>query len=51
MMKLQEYCNIIPILAKGDNYTAPEIKEIKKTFLEQALKKIKFFDFDEVISE
>jgi len=50
MKKLKKYCNIIPILAKGDSYTIKEIKEIKQNFLSEAHdSKLEWFDFEEAL--
>ena len=49
MNRFQKFCNIIPVIARGDSYTLPEIKEMKKDFMENACaSKIEFFDLNEV---
>ena len=49
MKKLKKYCNIIPILAKGDSYTVKEIREMKLNLIKEAYDyKIDWFDFAEV---
>jgi septin family protein len=49
MKKLKKYCNIIPILAKGDALTIQEIKEMKLNLIKEAHDyKIEWFDFNEV---
>jgi septin family protein len=49
MKKLKKYCNIVPILAKGDSYTVKEIREMKLNLIKEAYDyKIDWFDFAEV---
>ena len=49
MSKLQAWCSIIPILAKGDSYTVEEVKTFKQTVMEEAAKwHIEWFNFKEV---
>jgi len=50
MSKLQAWCSIIPILAKGDSYTVEEVITFKKAVMEEAAKwHIEWFNFKEVI--
>jgi len=47
--KLTSLTNIIPVLAKGDSYTAEEAKQIKNSFIKEAQElKIKWFNLHEV---
>lgn len=49
MKKLAEFCNIIPVLAKGDSYIEEEVKELKSQLIKRIHEsKIELFDFDEV---
>jgi len=36
MLKLQDYVNIIPVLAKGDCYTPEEVKAVKLQIVKDA---------------
>lgn len=50
MKKFRKYCNIIPVLARGDAYIVDEIREMKEKLIEKAHNlKIDWFDFSEVI--
>jgi len=52
MKKLKKYCNIIPILAKGDALTIQEIKEMKLNLIKEAHDyKIEWFDFAEALKD
>jgi septin family protein len=49
MKKLQKYCAIVPILAKGDLFSLDEVREIKQSLLEkQKIYKLEWFDFHAV---
>jgi len=34
--QLQEFTNIIPVLAKGDSFNVKEVKEVKSNIIERA---------------
>lgn len=49
MKKLSKFCNIVPILAKGDSYIGEEVKELKAELMKRmSQSKIELFDFAEV---
>ena len=49
MKKFSKYCSVIPILAKGDSYTAGEVRELKNDLIQRAFDlKLDWFDFAEV---
>lgn len=49
---IQEFTNVIPILAKGDSYTMQELKVVKKTLCDRARElKIDFFDIRSTLED
>ena len=49
MKKLAKFCNIVPVLAKGDSYIGEEVKELKAELIKKINgSNIELFDFVEV---
>lgn len=48
----QEHTNVIPIIAKGDQFTVAEIKMVKRNLVEKAKESgVSFFDVQSVIND
>ena len=49
---IQEFTNVIPILAKGDSYTMNELKQVKSKIVQRADQfGIKFFDIRSTLED